>query len=172
MIELETRKRSKKRSPICRRERVSRNAHVHELAVLAAVDCARSSELRLLRDTLGLTGTKFGCGIGACGACTVHIDGAARRSCQVPTSSLALSRVTTIEGLTSLLGRRLQEAWLIEDVAQCGYCQTGQLMSAAALLAAKPTPSDAEIDAALAGVEPPTLRERPLLGADLDRCIA
>ena len=107
--------------------------------------------LWVLRDILGLTGTKFGCGIGACGACTVHIDSVARRSCQAPVASLRRSRITTIEGLTKRMGDRLQSAWLTEDVAQCGYCQSGQLMSAAALLAVKPNPSDAEIDAAMAG---------------------
>lgn len=104
-----------------------------------------------LRDTLGLTGTKFGCGIGACGACTVLIDGAAARSCQLPVKIAAGKAITTIEGLASSPGSRLQEAWVLEDVAQCGYCQAGQLMSAAALLARTSHPSDAQIDAAMAG---------------------
>lgn len=107
--------------------------------------------LWVLRDTLGLTGTKFGCGIGACGACTVHLNGAAVRSCQFPVASAAGKSITTIEGLARLRGHRLQQAWLIEDVPQCGYCQAGQLMSAAALLTRSPNPSDSQIDAAMAG---------------------
>ena len=107
--------------------------------------------LWVLRDTLGLTGTKFGCGIGACGACTVHIDGVATRSCQLPIKSASGKSITTIEGLARTRGSQLQEAWLHEDVAQCGYCQAGQLMSAAALLARTSDPSDAQIDAAMAG---------------------
>ena len=107
--------------------------------------------LWVLRDTLGLTGTKFGCGIGACGACTVHVDGAAARSCQLPVKTAAGKSVATIEGLASTRGRRLQQAWLLEDVAQCGYCQAGQLMSAAALLARSSNPSEAQIDSAMAG---------------------
>jgi isoquinoline 1-oxidoreductase alpha subunit len=107
--------------------------------------------LWVLRDTLGLTGTKFGCGIGACGACTVHIDGVATRSCQSPLKITSGKSITTIEGLANARGGQLQAAWLLEDVAQCGYCQAGQLMSAAALLARIPNPSDAQIDAAMAG---------------------
>jgi isoquinoline 1-oxidoreductase alpha subunit len=107
--------------------------------------------LWVLRDALGLTGTKFGCGIGACGACTVLLDGAATRSCQLPVTGAVGKRVTTIEGLAAAGGRRLQAAWLHEDVAQCGYCQAGQLMAAAGLLARTPHPTDAEIDAAMAG---------------------
>jgi aerobic-type carbon monoxide dehydrogenase small subunit (CoxS/CutS family) len=108
--------------------------------------------LWVLRDHLDLVGAKFGCGIGQCGACTVLIDGAAMRSCSVPVSALAGSSVTTIEGLAkdgSL--HPLQEAWISEDVAQCGYCQAGQIMSAAALLAKNASPTDAEIDAGMAG---------------------
>jgi len=108
--------------------------------------------LWVLRDLLGLTGTKFGCGIGACWACTVHLDGAAMFSCQVPISTAAGHEVTTIEGLAS--GDTLhpvQQAWIAEDVPQCGYCQSGQIMSAAALLQEHPQPTDAEIDAAMAG---------------------
>jgi isoquinoline 1-oxidoreductase subunit alpha len=104
-----------------------------------------------LRDTLGLTGTKFGCGIGACGACTVHIDGVATRSCLLAIKAASGKSITTVEGLARSGGSRLQEAWLLEDVAQCGYCQAGQLMSAAELLARNPEPSDAQIDAAMAG---------------------
>src|SRR6202034_2365698 len=107
--------------------------------------------LWVLRDTLGLTGTKFGCGIGACGACTVHVDGEAARSCQLPIKVASGKSITTIEGLARTCDGRLQEAWLLEDVAQCGYCQAGQLMNAAALLARTPSPSDTQIDAAMAG---------------------
>ena len=107
--------------------------------------------LWVLRDTLALTGTKFGCGIGACGACTVHVNGVATRSCTLPIKGALGKSITTIEGLARSGGRRLQEAWLLEDVAQCGYCQAGQLMSAAQLLAHNPDPSDAQIDAAMAG---------------------
>jgi aerobic-type carbon monoxide dehydrogenase small subunit (CoxS/CutS family) len=107
--------------------------------------------LWVLRDTLGLTGTKFGCGIAQCGACTVHIDGAAVRSCSVPLSAAAGKHVTTIEGLTPDRSHALQRAWIELDVPQCGYCQSGQLMTAAALLARNPAPSDADIDAAMSG---------------------
>ena len=109
--------------------------------------------LWILRDWLGLTGTKYGCGAGICGACTVHVDGADIRSCQVSIEAVASSsgRVTTIEGL-SVDGRHpCQQAWLAEDVAQCGYCQPGMIMAAAALLAKKPAANDADIDAALSG---------------------
>jgi aerobic-type carbon monoxide dehydrogenase small subunit (CoxS/CutS family) len=104
-----------------------------------------------LRDVLGLTGTKFGCGIGACGACTVHLDGQPIRSCSLPIGSIGGRAVTTIEGLSPDGGHRLQRAWVEEDVPQCGYCQAGQLMSAAALLARTPSPTDAEIDQAMNG---------------------
>ncbi len=107
--------------------------------------------LWVLRGELQLTGTKYGCGKALCGACTVHLDGAAVRSCVTPLAAVRQRPVTTIEGLDSPAGRALQAAWLAIDVVQCGYCQSGQLMSAAALLAATPQPSDAEIDAALAG---------------------
>jgi isoquinoline 1-oxidoreductase alpha subunit len=102
-----------------------------------------------LRDTLGLTGTKFGCGIAQCGACTVQINGQATRSCQVPIGGLAGAKITTIEGLGGM--HALQQAWVKHDVPQCGYCQSGQIMSAAALLAEKPKPSDEDIDAAMSG---------------------
>jgi len=108
--------------------------------------------LWVLRDHLSLVGTKYGCGIGACGACTVHIDGRPVRSCSVLAAQVAGKAITTIEGLAS--GDALhavQQAWIEEDVAQCGYCQAGQIMSAVALLAKTPQPSDAEIDAAMAG---------------------
>jgi isoquinoline 1-oxidoreductase subunit alpha len=107
--------------------------------------------LWILRDTLGLTGTKYGCGIGACGACTVHIDGAPVRSCTLPVENVGNRAVTTIEGLSPDGRHRVQRAWEAEDVPQCGYCQAGQIMSAAALLAAHPHPTDDEIDQAMSG---------------------
>jgi len=107
--------------------------------------------LWVLRDNLSLTGTKFGCGIGQCGACTVHLDGHAVRSCQTPIAAVGSKHVTTIEGLSRDTGHPVQRAWIAEDVPQCGYCQSGQLMSAAALLAEKPHPTDADIDAAMSG---------------------
>ena len=108
--------------------------------------------LWVLRDVLGMTGTKFGCGIALCGACTVHVDGTPRRSCITPISSIGDGAVTTIEAIGETpQGKALQRAWLDIDVAQCGYCQSGQIMSAAALLMALPKPGDADIDAAMAG---------------------
>jgi len=108
--------------------------------------------LWVLRDVLGMTGTKFGCGVALCGACTVIIDGIPRRSCVTPISSVGEGAVTTIEGIgTTPQGRALQRAWLDLDVVQCGYCQSGQVMSAAALLMATPKPSDSDIDAAMSG---------------------
>ncbi len=108
--------------------------------------------LWVLRDELGLVGTKFGCGAGLCGACTVHLDGVAVRACQTPVSAVGKAQVTTIESLgASPVGRKLQDAWVALDVPQCGYCQAGQLMSAAALLKETPKPGDAEIDAAMSG---------------------
>lgn len=105
-----------------------------------------------LRDTLGMTGTKFGCGMAMCGACTVHLNGAAIRSCVTPVASAEGQRVTTIESLaTDKVGRAVENAWVKHDVAQCGYCQSGQIMSATALLASNKKPSDADIDAAMAG---------------------
>ena len=107
--------------------------------------------LWVLRDELRLTGTKYGCGEGQCGACTVHVDGAALRSCVVPVSSVARQRITTIEGLSSDGRHPVQRAWVEEDVPQCGYCQPGQMMTAASLLAYRPKPTDAEIDDAMSG---------------------
>jgi isoquinoline 1-oxidoreductase subunit alpha len=108
--------------------------------------------LWVLRDTLGLTGTKFGCGIALCGACTVHVDGQAMRSCVVPVSAVQGKQITTIEGLSPDGSHPVQKAWLALDVPQCGYCQTGVIMAVAALLKAKPQPSDADIDAAITNV--------------------
>jgi isoquinoline 1-oxidoreductase subunit alpha len=107
--------------------------------------------LWVLRDLLGLTGTKFGCGMAQCGACTVHVNGAPIRSCITPVSAMTGKQITTIEGLSPDGSHPVQRAWAELDVVQCGYCQPGQIMSAAALLAAKPDPSDADIDAALSG---------------------
>ena len=107
--------------------------------------------LWVLRDLLGLTGTKYGCGMALCGACTVHLEGSPVRSCVTPVSAASGKRVTTIEGLSSDNSHPVQRAWIELDVPQCGYCQSGQIMSAAALLAQTPQPSDADIDAAMAG---------------------
>ena len=106
-----------------------------------------------LRDNLGLTGTKFGCGIAACGACTVHVDGQPRRACVTSISSVVGARITTIEAMEAdRVGRAVQDAWVRNDVVQCGYCQSGQVMAAAALLRDKKNPSDREIDEAMAGI--------------------
>ena len=108
--------------------------------------------LWVLRDTLGMTGTKFGCGAALCGACTVHVDGVATRSCVTPISVAAGKKLTTIEGVAAdKVGLAVQNAWVAHDVAQCGYCQSGQVMSATALLKGNKKPSDADIDAAMAG---------------------
>ncbi len=108
--------------------------------------------LWVLRDVLGMTGTKFGCGIAQCGACTVHIDGAPVRSCMLPIAAVGDKAITTIEGIGATpAGAKVQKAWLDLEVIQCGYCQSGQIMSAAALLAATPNPDDSDIDAAMAG---------------------
>lgn len=123
------------------------NGERHELEVPADMPL-----LWVLRDVLGLTGTKFGCGMALCGACTVHLDGMAVRSCQIPAGQLAGRAITTIEAVHgTAAGRKIQQAWLELEVVQCGYCQPGQIMSATALLASHPTPSDADIDAAMAG---------------------
>jgi isoquinoline 1-oxidoreductase alpha subunit len=109
--------------------------------------------LWVLRDTLGLTGTKFGCGIAQCGACTVHVDGVATRSCSVPVSAAEGSQITTIEGLSTNGGLHpVQKAWIAHDVPQCGYCQSGMIMAVAALLKGNPQPSDADIDAAITNI--------------------
>ncbi|HRH47379.1 MAG TPA: (2Fe-2S)-binding protein [Panacibacter sp.] len=107
--------------------------------------------LWVLREHLNLTGTKYGCGVAACGACTIHLDGTAVRSCQLPVVAIGSKAVTTIEGLSENGDHRLQKAWLEHDVPQCGYCQGGQVMSAAALLKSKPSPTDEDIDAAMSG---------------------
>ncbi len=107
--------------------------------------------LWVLRDVLGLVGTKYGCGIGACGACTVHLDGAAMRSCSLPVSRLNGEAITTIEGLSETGDHPVQLAWLEHDVPQCGYCQAGQMMTAASLLNGSPNPDDAEISASMNG---------------------
>ena len=108
--------------------------------------------LWVLRDTLSLTGTKFGCGISMCGACTVHLNGAAARSCITPISSVGTASITTIEGLSPSSSHRVQRAWIAEDVPQCGYCQSGMIMAVAALLAQTPKPSDRDIDSAISNI--------------------
>jgi aerobic-type carbon monoxide dehydrogenase small subunit (CoxS/CutS family) len=116
------------------------------------VDVAADTPLLwVLRDALGLTGTKYGCGQALCGACTVHINGAAARSCTTPVAAVAGSKITTIEGLSAKSDHPVQRAWLEHDVPQCGYCQSGQIMSAAALLSQNRNPTDADIDAAMSG---------------------
>ena len=107
--------------------------------------------LWVLRDHLNLLGTKYGCGIAQCGACTIHVNGLATRSCQLPVSSIGNNKITTIEGLSENGDHPVQKAWLEHDVAQCGYCQAGQIMNAAALLASNPSPSDEQIESAMSG---------------------
>ena len=109
--------------------------------------------LWVIREWLGMTGTKFGCGIAQCGACSVHIDGQVMRSCSVPVGSVGAGKITTIEGLSpDGLSHKVQQAWLAHDVPQCGYCQSGQIMAAAALLAQTPMPTDAQIDEAMTNI--------------------
>src|SRR6266404_9826903 len=108
--------------------------------------------LWVLRDVLGMTGTKFGCGLGLCGACTIHLEGKPVRSCQTPVASAAGKRITTIEAVGATpAGKKIQQAWVALEVPQCGYCQSGQIMSATELLAANPNPTDSDIDAAMSG---------------------
>jgi isoquinoline 1-oxidoreductase alpha subunit len=108
--------------------------------------------LWVLREQLGMTGTKYGCGIAACGACTVHVDGVAQRSCSLPVSTVGDSKIVTIEGLSADLSHPIQKAWLQHEVPQCGYCQSGQIMAAASLLAQNPKPTDADIDEAMTNI--------------------
>jgi isoquinoline 1-oxidoreductase subunit alpha len=122
------------------------NGETHELDVDPDMPL-----LWAIRDHLQLSGTKFGCGMALCGACTVHLDGQAMRSCVMPVAAAQGKQITTIEGLSTPAGHAVQGAWIALDVPQCGYCQSGQVMSAAALLAGNPHPSDAEIDTAMAG---------------------
>jgi isoquinoline 1-oxidoreductase alpha subunit len=120
---------------------------------MASVDADPDTPLLwIIREHLGLTGTKYGCGIAACGACTVHVDGAAVRSCSFPLSEAKGRKITTIEGLSRDRSHAVQKAWIAEQVPQCGYCQSGMIMAAAALLAEKPHPSDADIDAAITNI--------------------
>jgi isoquinoline 1-oxidoreductase subunit alpha len=126
---------------------ISVNGKVHQLDVEPEMPL-----LWVLRDEIGLTGTKFGCGIAQCGACTVHIDGEAMRSCSVPIGTIEGAKVTTIEGLSPESRHPVQQAWLVEDVPQCGYCQSGQIMAAAAFLAKNPKPTDADIDDGLTNI--------------------
>jgi isoquinoline 1-oxidoreductase subunit alpha len=124
--------------------------HVNEKAYEVEAD-PQMPLLWVIRDLIGLTGTKYGCGIAQCGACTIHLDGKAVRSCAVPVSTVASKKITTIEGLSPNGQHPLQLAWRQEDVPQCGYCQSGQIMNAAAMLSQKPDPSDEEITKAMSG---------------------
>ena len=127
--------------------RLSVNGEVRDVPVAPEMPL-----LWVLRDVLGLTGTKYGCGAALCGACTVHLDGTAIRSCITPIDSVGTSEITTIEAIgATTAGATIQKAWLDREVVQCGYCQSGQIMSAAALLASKPHPTDADIDDAMSG---------------------
>lgn len=126
------------------------NLKVNKKTVEVNVDPA-TPVLWVLRDHLNLVGTKYGCGVGSCGACTIHLNGRALRSCQLPVSAVGTQDITTIEGLSESGEHPVQKAWLELDVAQCGYCQTGQIMSAASLLKTKPNPTDEEIETAMTG---------------------
>ena len=127
--------------------RLKVNGQDHEVDVAADMPL-----LWVLRDELHLTGTKYGCGIAQCGACTVHVDGRPRRSCVTPVASVEGAEIRTIEGVEGPVAEAVQAAWVRQDVPQCGYCQSGQILTAAALLARKPDPSDAEIEQAMSGV--------------------
>lgn len=128
-------------------QKLNINGTIHQLDVDADTPL-----LWVLRDALDMTGTKYGCGMALCGACTVHIDGQATRSCVLPVSAVADKKITTIEGIgASRVGKAVQSAWAANDVPQCGYCQSGQIMSAASLLAQNNAPSDADIDTAMSG---------------------
>jgi isoquinoline 1-oxidoreductase alpha subunit len=127
--------------------KLSVNGAVHDVAVEDETPL-----LWVLRDTLGLTGTKFGCGVAACGACTVLVDGQPQRSCSLPVAAVGAGKITTIEGLSPDRSHRVQRAWIAEQVPQCGYCQSGMILAAAALLAANPAPSDEEIDASITNI--------------------
>ena len=122
------------------------NGHAHKVEA-----DSETPLLWVIRDDIGLTGTKFGCGVAQCGACTVHLDGQPARSCVTPATAVGARKVTTIEGLQSRAAKAVQKAWVDLDVVQCGYCQSGQIMSAAALLEQNPKPSDEDIDYAMAG---------------------
>jgi isoquinoline 1-oxidoreductase alpha subunit len=125
---------------------------LHVNGAVREVDASEDMPLLwVLRDVLGYTGVKYGCGVALCGACTVHLDGKAVRSCVMPVSAARTAKITTIEGLSADGSHPVQQAWTESDVVQCGYCQSGQIMAAAALLADKPNPTDADIDAAMAG---------------------
>ena len=124
------------------------NGRTHKLSV----DDPETPLLWVLRDSLGLMGTKYGCGMALCGACTVHLNGQPVRSCSTPVSAVAGKKVTTIEGVSRDNSHPVQKAWIAEEVPQCGYCQSGQIMSALSLLAKNKNPSDADIDAAMAGI--------------------
>jgi isoquinoline 1-oxidoreductase subunit alpha len=138
-----------KRQNGSRRQVISININGHDYAVQAPDDMPL---LWVLRDLLNFKGTKFGCGIAQCGACTVHVDGRPVRSCMLPAANVGARKVTTIEAIGQTeSGRRIQQAWLDLEVVQCGYCQSGQIMSAAALIERNPAPDDTEIDAAMAG---------------------
>jgi len=128
--------------------KLSVNGKAHQVDVDPATPL-----LWVLRDTLGMTGTKYGCGIAACGACTVHLDGAPSRSCQVPVSSVGDAKVVTIEGLAEGKGlTKVQQAWIEHEVPQCGYCQSGMIMAVTSLLKEKPKPTDADIDGAISNI--------------------
>jgi isoquinoline 1-oxidoreductase alpha subunit len=127
--------------------RLTVNGQTHEVDV-----DPNTPLLWVIREQLGLTGTKYGCGIAACGACTVHINGAPVRSCMMPVNAAMGQKITTIEGLAGKALHKVQRAWIAHEVPQCGYCQSGMIMAAAALLAAKPKPTDADIDAAITNI--------------------